>query len=51
MEALGAEAGLDEDDSDIKRLQEDAAVDQLKTLEKFLIYWLPETLKNSTDED
>jgi len=27
MEALGAEAGLDEDDSDIKRLQEDAAVD------------------------
>ena len=47
MEALGAaNEGLDEDDADVKRLQEDAAMDQFKTLEKFLIYWLPETLSD-----
>lgn len=47
MEAMGAEQeGLDEEDADVKRLQEDAAMDQFKTLEKFLIFWLPLTLQD-----
>jgi hypothetical protein len=48
MHALGAADGLDEQDADIKRLQEDAASDQLKLLEKWLAYWLPVMLIHPT---
>lgn len=51
MQALGATGALNEDDSEIKRLQEDAVADQFKILEKFLRYWLPNTLKNPAAED
>ena len=52
LEALGAEASdhikLNTEDADIRRLQEDAAVDLFKTLEKFLAYWLPLQLKSAS---
>ena len=51
MEALGAVKDLDEEDEDIKRLQEDAVMDQFKALEKFLLYWLPKTWSKSEEDD
>jgi hypothetical protein len=48
MEVLGAESRHEdgEEDKDIRRLQEDALMDSFKTIEKFLIYWLPLVIEN-----
>lgn len=48
MQVLGAESRHEDgaEDKEIRRLQEDALMDSFKTLEKFLIYWLPLVIEN-----
>lgn len=48
MDVLGAESRHEdfEEDKEIRRLQEDALMDSFKTIEKFLIYWLPLLIEN-----
>ena len=37
-----------EEDEESRRLREDAMLDQFKLIEKFLVFWLPETSKKKS---
>jgi len=53
MDVLGAESRHEdvEEDKETRRLQEDALMDSFKTIEKFLIYWLPLLIENKRVEE